>query len=374
MTEEKMAAATEELVEILIQDSDFLETARLKRKYPGKSPNQERPIHSTTIKFIFSDQYFVDYFGKLTITDISGSIEMWHNQLEVVRLDKVRFMFVQCCGKLSNVISSNLMQRLQYLQRLKVWWCDSLESIFDLQGSVCAATTSEEGTSITWFEDLKFMYLPKLMHIWTNVFQRTYSFENLKSLEVERCDNLRYIFTISMVKVLVRLNYLRIGNCEKVENIVTREEEEEEENDDNDEDDDDDNDDEDDDNEEDEDDDNNDNEDDDDDDEDDDDDDNEDDDDDDDDGRGKINIFSVELENLPSLVCIGIPESQIRIFKLRVDFCPKYREVMMWKASNITISCGGSPISSLFARYVFLKKEVEETDIGPIYEETKATR
>ncbi|KAL7194723.1 hypothetical protein ACSBR1_035042 [Camellia fascicularis] len=218
-------------------------------------------------KFIFSNWFLYD-FGKLTITDINGSIEMWHNQLEVDRLDKVTFMLVQCCGKLSNVISSNLIQRLRNLQGLKVWWCDSLETIFDLQGSVRAGTTGVE--SIIWLGDLKFMYLPKLMHIWKNVSQQTHCFKFLKSLEVERCDNLRYLFTISMVKVLECLNYLRIGNCEKVEKIVTREAEKEE-------------------------------------------------------VWSKIKILNVELENLPSLVCIGIPESQIHISKLRVDFCPKYR-------------------------------------------------
>ncbi|CAL5423038.1 unnamed protein product [Camellia sinensis] len=267
-------------------------------------------------KFIFSNWSLYE-FGKLTITDINGSIEMWHNQLEVDRLDKVAFMLVQRCGKLSNVISSNLIQRLRNLQRLKVWWCDSLETIFDLQG--------EEGTSIIelGYFKLKLMYLPKLMHIWKNVSQQTHCFKFLKSLEVERCDNLRYLFTISMVNVLECLNYLRIGNCEKVEKIVTREVEKEE-------------------------------------------------------VWGKIKILNVELENLPSLLCIGISESQIHISKLRVDFCPKYRAVLMWKGSNIyhLLRC----IANLFTEkwcfigYAFLDKEVGEIDIGPIYEETKATR
>ncbi|KAL7169352.1 hypothetical protein ACSBR2_034406 [Camellia fascicularis] len=71
------------------------------------------------LQFIFSDQFEDDHI-KLTITDINGSIEMWHNQLEVDRLDKVRFMLVHCCEKLSNVISSNLIQRLGRLEELKV--------------------------------------------------------------------------------------------------------------------------------------------------------------------------------------------------------------------------------------------------------------
>ncbi|XP_028122174.1 disease resistance protein SUMM2-like [Camellia sinensis] len=202
------------------------------------------PHHLLDGKFIFSDWFPYD-FGKLAITDINGSIEMWHNQH-----DQVKFMLVQFCGKLSYVISWNLIQRLQYLQRLKVWYCDSLETIFDLQGSVRVGTTGVE--SIVCLGDLKLMYLPKLMHIWKNVSQQTHCFKCLKSLEVERCDNLRYLFTISMVKVLECLNYLRIGNCEKVEKIVTREAEKEE-------------------------------------------------------LWSKINILNVELENLPSLVCIGIP-------------------------------------------------------------------
>ncbi|CAL5423020.1 unnamed protein product [Camellia sinensis] len=218
-------------------------------------------LHLLDGKFIFSNWFLYD-FGKLTITDINGSIEMWHNQLEADCLDKEIFMLVQFCGKLSNVISSNLIQRLRDLRQLKVWWCDSLETIFDLQGSVRAGTTSEEGSSIIGFRDMKLMCLPKLTHIWKNVSQQTHWFKYLKSLEVER-----------------------IGNCEKIEKIVSREEEEEEDG---------------------------------------------------DDERGsKITIFSAELENLPNIVCIGIPESQIRISKLHVDFCPKYREVMMWKGPNI---------------------------------------
>ncbi|KAF5941129.1 hypothetical protein HYC85_022296 [Camellia sinensis] len=218
---------------------------------------------------------------KLTITDINGSIEMWQNQLDVGRIDKVTFMLVQFCGKLSSVISLNFVRRLQHLQLLKVWWCDSLETIFDLQGSVCASTTGAEGSLMTLLKDMKLMYLPKLTHIWMNVSQHTWGFINLISLEVEKCDNLRYIFPISMVKGLVSLKYLRIENCEKVEKIVTGEAEEE---------------------------------------------------------RGKINILSVELQNLPSLVCFGIPESQIHISKLCVDFCPKYRGNQLYFYANMFLS------------------------------------
>ncbi|KAL7170092.1 hypothetical protein ACSBR2_035024 [Camellia fascicularis] len=157
---------------------------------------------------------------------IDEPTEIWHNQLEVGCLDKVRFMRVQCCGKLSSVVSSKLMQRLHNIQGLKVWWCDSLEMIFDLQEGVCADAAVKE-TLITQLSELQLKYLPKLTHIWKNISQQIHCFENLRFLSVQYCDNLRCIFTISMANVLVNLEYLSVERCEKVEKIVTRENEEE---------------------------------------------------------------------------------------------------------------------------------------------------
>ncbi|XP_028122185.1 uncharacterized protein LOC114319377 [Camellia sinensis] len=118
------------------------------------------------------------------------------------------------------------------MKGLRVWWCGSLEIIFDLLEGVCASASSsggagEEETSITPLDFLELKYFPKLMHIWKNVSQEIHCFESLTSLIVEWCDYLRYIFTISMANVLVNLEDLYIRHCEKVETIVTRENEEE---------------------------------------------------------------------------------------------------------------------------------------------------
>ncbi|CAL5431311.1 unnamed protein product [Camellia sinensis] len=138
----------------------------------------------------------------------------------------MRLMCVQCCGKLSTVTTSSSMQKFHNLAQLKVWWCNSVDVIFDLEG-----IWAEEGT-ITQLSELDFKYLPKLMHIWkTNSTQQTQCFRNLRSLKVKRCDSVRYIFTLSMAKVLLNLECLRVGHCEKVEKIVMRDEEEEEEDD-----------------------------------------------------------------------------------------------------------------------------------------------
>ncbi|KAL7170126.1 hypothetical protein ACSBR2_035057 [Camellia fascicularis] len=185
------------------------------------------------VEFFNSDQqhlldrkFSLSTKGILDVTGIDEPTDIWHNQLEVGCLDKVRFMLVQCCGKLSSVVSSKLMQRLHNIKGLKVRWCDSLEMIFDLQEGVCADVAEKE-TLITQLSTLTLKYLPKLTHIWKNISQQTHCFENLTILTVQHCDNLRYIFTISMANVLVNLQNLIVQHCEKVEKIVTSENEEE---------------------------------------------------------------------------------------------------------------------------------------------------
>ncbi|GMP62374.1 hypothetical protein CsSME_00024497 [Camellia sinensis var. sinensis] len=175
--------------------------------------------------------------GELTVTGIDGPTEIWHNQLGVGCLHKVRVMWVQCCRTSLSIVSCNLIKRLHKVEELKVWWCDSLEMIFDLKEEACVgvgvgvgvgAGVGEKGTSITQLSKLEWKYLPKLTHIWKCFPQQTHCFRNLSYLKVKNCDNLRYIFTISTARVLVNLKDLIIKRCEKVEKIVTGENDEEE--------------------------------------------------------------------------------------------------------------------------------------------------
>ncbi|CAL5351045.1 unnamed protein product [Camellia sinensis] len=213
--------------------------------------------------------------GILDVTGIDEPTEIWHNQVEVGSLDKVGFMRVQCCGKLSSVVSSKLMQRLHNIRGLKVWWCDSLEMIFDLQEGGCADVAEKE-TLITQLSKLLLKYLPKLTHIWKNISQRTHCFENLSSLKVQHCDNLTYIFTISMANVLVNLKDLTVEHCEKIEKIVTRENGEE---------------------------------------------------------IFSLEIFAVNLKNLPSLVCFGpdVNDTEIPAEETTLYRCPKFPDAMRLK-------------------------------------------
>ncbi|XP_058006710.1 uncharacterized protein LOC131182090 [Hevea brasiliensis] len=58
--------------------------------------------------------------------------------------------------------------------------------------------------------------------IWHDQLSATYS--NLKSLTVMRCDNLKYLFTTSIVKSLLQLKTLHIEDCSSLEEIILTEE------------------------------------------------------------------------------------------------------------------------------------------------------
>ncbi|XP_058006713.1 disease resistance protein At4g27190-like [Hevea brasiliensis] len=58
--------------------------------------------------------------------------------------------------------------------------------------------------------------------IWHDQLSATYS--NLKSLTVTRCDNLKYLFSTSIVKSLLQLKTLRIEDCSSLEEIILTEE------------------------------------------------------------------------------------------------------------------------------------------------------
>ncbi|KAJ6950629.1 hypothetical protein NC651_004341 [Populus alba x Populus x berolinensis] len=76
----------------------------------------------------------------------------------------------------------------------------------------------------TSLETLKLssLLVPDLRCIWKGFV--TY---NLTTLEVERCKRLTHVFTDSMIASLVQLNFLKISNCEELEQIIAKDNDDE---------------------------------------------------------------------------------------------------------------------------------------------------
>jgi hypothetical protein len=63
--------------------------------------------------------------------------------------------------------------------------------------------------------------------VWKNVPRGIQVFQNLRSIKVSRCRRLRYIFPLSIAKLLVELQSIEINKCDVIEDIVQRDGEEE---------------------------------------------------------------------------------------------------------------------------------------------------
>ncbi|XP_030924603.1 probable disease resistance protein At4g27220 [Quercus lobata] len=112
------------------------------------------------------------------------------------------------------------------LQKLEVFALEGLEVIFDLEGQ----EVDHDGQRIVVLARLKTLTLQnlsKLMYVWKNVPQGIQGFQNLTSIEINACHNLRYLFPHTVAKLLVVLQSIEIRWCDMIENIVQRDGEEE---------------------------------------------------------------------------------------------------------------------------------------------------
>ena len=107
------------------------------------------------------------------------------------------------------------------IERLVVGCCQSVEVAFDLEGIIFREGYPDiELPSLT---KLVLRYLPKLTHVWKNNLLRIPSVQNLTSLAVVGCSSLRYIFSSSQAKLLVKLQKISVVECGVLEAIVNEE-------------------------------------------------------------------------------------------------------------------------------------------------------
>ncbi|CAN6581014.1 unnamed protein product [Malus baccata var. baccata] len=114
------------------------------------------------------------------------------------------------------------------LENLIVRDCASLEVIFQLKGP----KHEESSHSVEAFNKLRSLRLHKLPSLtcaWeTGSSQPMFtgsSFGNLKSLQVDFCNQLKYLFSSFIVKLLVSIEEIEVKKCEQMEEIVAAEEE-----------------------------------------------------------------------------------------------------------------------------------------------------
>lgn len=107
------------------------------------------------------------------------------------------------------------------LERLEFQKDSSLEEVFNLEG------LKVDHAILAQLKTLKVQELPNLVYLWKNVPRGIQGFLSLASIEVDKCDSLRYLLPPSVAKLLVELRSIKIKMCGVIQNVVQRDGEEE---------------------------------------------------------------------------------------------------------------------------------------------------
>ncbi|KAF7848935.1 hypothetical protein BT93_L1421 [Corymbia citriodora subsp. variegata] len=174
-----------------------------------------------TIQNMFEEMETVATVEFMRLSEFPELIGKWHGELNPIKLSwQLKSLMVDKCPSLIKAIPSKLMHVLDHMTKLQVCDCESLEEIFDLEGLEVV-----KGIRVLpSLRHLTLVNLPKLGRLWHNGFQAMLHFNNLYSLTLYNCRNLRYAFTPSMAQCLANLLQMEINRCGRMEVVITKEE------------------------------------------------------------------------------------------------------------------------------------------------------
>ncbi|KAG8661250.1 uncharacterized protein LOC110607877 [Manihot esculenta] len=198
------------LKEICIQNCPQMRT------FVSNSPtsNNELEIINSTL---FDEKVAFPDLEKMQILNMDYLNMLWHNQLHSDSFCKIKALTVEHCKELLKIFPSMLLRRFQNLEDLIIGNCDSLEEVFDLQEII-----KLKETVTIQLRTLDIRNLPNLKHVWNKDPMGLVLFDNLSSVVVLDCPNLKAIFPATIAKNLLQLETLYVESCGGVEEIVAR--------------------------------------------------------------------------------------------------------------------------------------------------------
>ncbi|GKV46121.1 hypothetical protein SLEP1_g53128 [Rubroshorea leprosula] len=223
---------------------------------------------------LFSEQV---EFPKLEILRLSSINikQIWHiSSKQIASIEKLKKLFVEGCGNLEYLLTSSMVKSFKQLMVLKISNCKMMEEVIKEEERMCEISFPELDTleledlpKLTGFylgnsnatiseclpaasiENVENTYMPSLFHdkvelpklkllrlssiniqqIWHLSIPRiSLPIQNLKKLIVERCDNVKYLLTSSMIMSYKQLIMLKICHCKIMEAVIDSEESNEE--------------------------------------------------------------------------------------------------------------------------------------------------
>ena len=140
--------------------------------------------------------------------------KIWHYQFE-----RLRTMEVKNCENIVIVFPACMQRNFHNLETLMVANCGSMKEIFEL-----GANETCNGEKMAQLKRLTLLHLPKLKQIWSKDPQGVLYYHSLQVVHVEECQNLEYLFPLSLVMRPWQLKEIIIKQAEGMKEIVANRE------------------------------------------------------------------------------------------------------------------------------------------------------
>ncbi|GKV49240.1 hypothetical protein SLEP1_g56003 [Rubroshorea leprosula] len=156
----------------------------------------------------------------LVLHNLGKMEKICHGLVKESSFSKLRIITVESCNQLKNLFSSSIAKRnFLQLQEIRVTKCSNLEEIVD---------DNEQGGEKDILKELcslRLEDLPKLIAFCKRMtlFQgqvASFSAGKLMKLIIKGCDNLKCIFSSSMVRGLNMLKHLEIRKCSRMKEVI----------------------------------------------------------------------------------------------------------------------------------------------------------
>ncbi|KAK1584214.1 hypothetical protein Q3G72_030848 [Acer saccharum] len=138
---------------------------------------------------------------ELILVGLPKLMSIWKGNHEIAQLENLKMMKVKDCGKLRNIFSKTLAQKLHTLEHLAILKCGSLEEIV-------SNDNAEVGGEAVQQMDLS--TVPPL-----------FFFQNLQKLLISKCNKMESVLPLTIVQGLNLLEELTVDSCNQVERIIT---------------------------------------------------------------------------------------------------------------------------------------------------------
>ncbi|WVZ17281.1 hypothetical protein V8G54_010263 [Vigna mungo] len=159
---------------------------------------------------------------EIHLTKMNMLTDIWQTKVSVDSFSSLISVKIEECNKLDKIFPSHMRGWFESLDNLKVYLCNSVEVIFEINNS---QEIDEFGGIDTNLQVIILEDLPKLKQLWSTDPNGILNFKKLRTIEVNSCDELKNLFPVSVAKDIPKLEHMSVLYCFEMEEIVASQDE-----------------------------------------------------------------------------------------------------------------------------------------------------